>query len=144
MCLPNVFSLCIAPCAAGMRLVGGNIANEGRVEICINNVWGTVCLDSWGIPDAAVVCRQLGYSTQGQFQVSLTNIFQCNCMHTSDISTDAVAFSNANFGTGIGPIYLDNVDCSGSEHNLLDCSRSYFVNCNSGRAGGAAVRCQGY
>ena len=74
-CLPNVFSLCIAPCVAGMRLAGGNIANEGRVEICINNVWGTVCLDSWGIPDAVVVCRQLGYSTQGQCQVSLTTSF---------------------------------------------------------------------
>ena len=66
--------------------------------------------------------------------------------HTSNISTDAVAFNNANFGTGVDPIYLDNVDCNGSEHNLLDdCSRSSFVNCyysHRGR-GGAAVRCQG-
>ena len=55
-----------APCADGqLRLAGGNIAYEGRVEICINNVWGTVCLDSWGSADATVVCRQLGYSTRG-------------------------------------------------------------------------------
>ena len=56
-----------APCTTGqLRLEGGNIANEGRVEICINNVWGTVCDDVWGITEATVVCRQLDYSTQGQ------------------------------------------------------------------------------
>ena len=60
-----------APCTTGqLRLAGGNIENEGRVEICVDNVWGTVCLDSWGSADATVVCRQLGYSTKGQNLIS--------------------------------------------------------------------------
>ena len=60
-----------AACISGqLRLVGGNIPNEGRVEICINNLWSTVCDDFWESIDATVVCRQLGYSTQCQQMTS--------------------------------------------------------------------------
>jgi len=66
-----------APCTTGqVRLAGGNIPNEGRVEICMNNVWGTVCDDSWGSADATVVCRQLGYSTEGKSPPSLINTYR--------------------------------------------------------------------
>ena len=62
----DIHLLQTAPCIAGqLRLAGGNIANEGRVEICLDNTWGTVCYGSWGKVDATVVCRQLGYSAQG-------------------------------------------------------------------------------
>ena len=61
----------LAPCQTGqLRLVGALLVNEGRVEICINNVWGTICDDLWGRSDAAVVCQQLGYPTQGQYMNS--------------------------------------------------------------------------
>ena len=55
---------------------------------------------------------------------------------------DAVAFSSAHFGAGAGPIYLDNVDCTGRESNLLECSHSSFVTCSS-HSEDAGVRCQG-
>ena len=58
------------------------------------------------------------------------------------LSADAIAFSSAHFGNGAGPIHLDNVDCTGSESNLIDCPHSSFVNCYSWN-GGAGVRCQG-
>ena len=50
-------------CADGdVRLVGGQYESEGRVEICFNEQFGTICDDTWDAADAAVVCRQLNYS----------------------------------------------------------------------------------
>ncbi len=46
--------------------MGGVNSTEGRVEICLNDEWGTVCSLLWDDTDAGVVCRQLGYNNEGQ------------------------------------------------------------------------------
>ena len=53
-------------CKTGdIRLVGGTKDHEGRLEVCINEVWGTVCSRSWGSTDTKVACRQLGHHEIG-------------------------------------------------------------------------------
>ena len=49
-----------------MRLVNGSIAQEGRVEVCYNSVWGPLCGDGFDKSDAFVVCRELGYGDYGK------------------------------------------------------------------------------
>ncbi|XP_061119161.1 T-cell differentiation antigen CD6-like isoform X1 [Conger conger] len=82
-----------------VRLVGGSNRCEGRVELWNAGKWGTVCNDSWDLEDASVVCRQL------------------NCG-----SAFRVTGEGGGFGVGSGPIFLDKVNCTGTEKNLWNCS----------------------
>lgn len=48
-----------------IRLQGGADERSGRLEVCNDNVWGTVCDDLWDNTDAGVACRQLGFTGGG-------------------------------------------------------------------------------
>ena len=85
-----------------VRLVGGDTMLEGRVEVFLLGQWGTVCDYRWDLFDAIVVCRQLGYLRA--------------------IEAPRSAF----FGAGSGPSWYYRVYCTGTEHNLTECSKNTY------------------
>ncbi len=115
--LPTRFNFCLVACVQGaIRLQGGG-TTSGRVEVCINNEWGTVCDDDWSLPSAQVACRQLGFSQEAAIPLfsGITN--------------------------GIGRIWLDNVRCYGTESRLIDCTASALGSYNCSHLQDAGVSC---
>ncbi|XP_070115809.1 neurotrypsin isoform X7 [Equus przewalskii] len=81
-----------------IRLAGGKGSHEGRLEVYYRGQWGTVCDDGWTELNTYVVCRQLGFKYGKQASAN-------------------------HFEGSPGPIWLDDVSCSGKETSFLECSR---------------------
>ena len=123
--------------------MGGSNQYEGRVEVCINEQWGAVCDDSWDSTDATVVCKQLRYAYTGSeckcCLLSWTFIF----MQLYLADTGGTPHYNAYFGAGTGPIYLDDVACTSSASQLLECSSSPVLAHNCDHHDDVSVECEG-
>ena len=64
-------------CTEGQIRLRGHHPREGRVEICLSGIWGTICHNSWDSRDATVVCRQLGFPVLGERSKEHSGIIEC-------------------------------------------------------------------
>ena len=113
-----------ADCRDGdVRIVGGASPTEGTVLVCYNNLWGMITENGWGDNDAAVVCRQLGYSGEGNNDVILiVNMYMSNMKHVG-----ALAYAGSRFGKPSNmTIQASDVTCEGHERALSECSLTNF------------------
>ena len=110
------------------------------MEVCINDQWGTVCDDSWDNTDATVVCKQLGYAYTGSTPIALIIMSVNDYLH---LHVGGRAYSNAHFGAGSGPIFLDDVQCTSSASQLLECPSRPILSHNCLHSADAGVGCEG-
>ncbi|XP_053824338.1 deleted in malignant brain tumors 1 protein-like [Vidua chalybeata] len=102
-----------------VRLAGGPHRCAGRVEVFHAGRWGTVCDDTWDLAAARVTCRQV----------------RCG--------PALGAPGRARFGPGAGPVWLDQVRCSGEELTLDRCERQPWGEHDCGHEEDAGVVCAG-
>ena len=91
--IPDMHLHFVTPCYAEekccgvdgeIRLIDNGTNNaSGRVEVCLDGHWGTVCDDGWDSNDATTVCRQLGYNETGNSQMPPFFRWICGCLYES-------------------------------------------------------------
>jgi len=104
-----------------VRLQSGKTINQGRVELFLNNTWGTICDDHWGIEEANVICRMLNYS-EGAWSAPC-----CDWFRGFDVPRK---------------IWLDDVHCVGDEQSVAECRHGGWGKHNCGHGDDVGVVCK--
>lgn len=123
-----------------MRLVGGE-TSSGRLEFCAGGVWGRVCNSNyWGHDNAKVVCRQLAFSEQGKIFLRQQGIINFSLMVLGASVADPDLF-----GTGEKYRVIGEVECVGTESELLECFHTPIGEhyCNDVHVPDIAIHCTG-
>ncbi|XP_049330442.1 scavenger receptor cysteine-rich type 1 protein M130-like isoform X11 [Astyanax mexicanus] len=107
---------------SSIRLVGSGGDCAGRLEVFHSGSWGTVSDELWDIEDAQVVCRQL----------------QCGVALSAPVPVPA------RFGSGTGPIWLNEVECEGNEVSLWNCRYQLCGEDECGHKDDVGVVCSEY
>ena len=116
-CVNNVHVATWVPDRQGtIRLIGGPNNSSGRLEIFLNDSWGSVCNKGWSHSESLVVCRELGFSGA------------------------VIAANYLSFGSGGGPIKVGSVSCHGNETLLTGCAISSDIS-NCPHSNDVAVLC---
>ena len=88
-----------------IRLLGSSVPNAGRIDVLYAGVWGAISGENWDIDDATVVCRQLGYPAGAE-----------------------AALKTVVYGLVRGPVWLTNLQCTGSEASVIRCAYDVIGN----------------
>ena len=94
-----------------IRLVGSSNPLIGRVEVCVNNTWGTICDDYWDNNDASVVCRQLGFPGEG---LRYFYIIMLMLLIGASAGTGSYTESRKSF-------HIIDLNCDGTENSIFNC-----------------------
>ena len=114
-----------------------NNVQYGRVEVCIDGVWGTICDAFWDNRDASVICHQLGYSPYGNNKTMLFTSALYNILTTTGATSLSRFYVEYNL-----PILITDINCNGSEESFLNCSYSTLSNHNCRSYHDASVVCK--